>query len=69
MHARTHAGDAYDTELRDSDARLAPMRTELADVEERIRDMERKILQSKAAVAKNDSRIQELVRMVVFKAS
>jgi peptidoglycan hydrolase CwlO-like protein len=61
------AGDAFDKELKDTDSVLEPTRRELADAEERVAEMYRKIAQTKSAVAKNDARIQELVRMVVFK--
>lgn len=52
---------------RETEEYLAPLRRELADVEDKIREMERNIAQAKTAVLTNDARILELARMVVFK--
>jgi phage-related tail protein len=61
------AADALARELRDTDDALRPLHALLDEATERCREQSRKIAASKANVAKNDARIQELLRMVVFK--
>lgn len=48
-----------------SDEALAPLKRELAAAEENIEQQTMKINGVKATIAKNDARIQELLRMVV----
>lgn len=61
------AADALARELRDTEDALRPLHALLDEATERCREQARKIAASKANVAKNDARIQELLRMVVFK--
>lgn len=55
---------AMQAELKDSDTALVPLKRELAEADELIRDQYAKINAVKASIAKNDVRINELLRMV-----
>ncbi len=65
--ATATAAEALDRELRETEDALRPLHAALEEATDRCRDQARKIAASKANVAKNDARIQELMRMVVFK--
>ena len=54
--------EVLDRERRETAQVLAPLRRELTDADERVRDIFRKISVAKAAVTRNDARIRELVR-------
>lgn len=51
----------------ETETALEPLRRELAEVEEAAKAAQHRIAQSKASIAANDSRMQQLVRLVVFK--
>jgi hypothetical protein len=54
-------------EMGETETALEPLRRELAEVEEAAKAAAHRIAQSKASIAANDSRMQQLVRLVVFK--
>ncbi len=55
--------EALQKELRESSAALAPLRRELGEVEERIKEQGRRVLAARAAVARNDVRISDMLRL------
>jgi TRAF3-interacting protein 1 len=59
--------EAAAKEAAETEAALAPYRRQLAEAEERVKEQSRKTAAIKASIAKNDARIQELLRMVVSK--
>jgi hypothetical protein len=61
------AADALEKETAATEEALRPQEKTLADVAARCSDMVLKLSSMKAAVSKNDARIQELMRMVVLK--
>jgi len=58
--------DALEDEQRATNESLLPLRGKLLDVEERIKDEQAKLSTLKASIAKNDQRINELVRDMVL---
>ena len=55
--------EALEAELRDSREVLAPQRRALAEAGERCKEHARRIIAARAAVARNDARIADLLRM------
>jgi len=63
----SRAGEVLAKEMGETETALEPLRRELAEVEEAAKAAQHRIAQSKASIAANDSRMQQLVRLVVFK--
>jgi len=59
--------DAMVAELKQTEDSMRPLRSELQAVEEKIREHQASIFAVKSSILRNDSRIQELLRLVVSK--
>jgi len=59
--------DSFERELRETNETLSPLLRVLCEKEEAVRDVTRRILAAKTSVSRNDSRIQEILRMATLK--
>lgn len=64
---RKKRANALQTELETTAEHLRPLQQQLTDAGVKVEDEQSKISRIKAQIAKNDQRIQELLRVVVAK--
>ena len=58
--------DALEDEQRKTEEKLLPLKTRLAEVQEQIQEQQQKINTVRASIAKNDTRVEELLRDMVL---
>ncbi len=54
----------FETQKRKTEEILSPLEIELRDIEEQIKEQVMKVSNAKVSVAKNDQRIQQMLRLI-----